>query len=115
MSNFYLTVNVMERIMSTSIILLDQNLNANDVERRSRTDPGTAFESGKFEEFCREYYINHIICPVKDHRGNGKVDKNIKREVENAKECGIRKEKQWSIENLNCIMIRDSKRWEVSI
>ena len=101
--------------MSTSIILLDQNLNANDVERRSRTDPGTAFESGKFEEFCREYYINHIICPVKDHRGNGKVDKNIKREVENAKECGIRKEKQWSIENLNCIMIRDSKRWEVSI
>ena len=42
-------------------------------------------------------------------------DKEIKREVENAKECGIRKEKQWSIENLNCIMIRDSKRWEVSI
>ena len=50
--------------MSTSIILLDQNLNANDVERISRTDPGTAFKSGKIEEFCREYYINHIICPV---------------------------------------------------
>ena len=64
--------------MSTSIILFDQNMNANDVERRSRTDPGTAFESGKFEEFCREYYINHIICPVKDHRGNGKVERMIK-------------------------------------
>ena len=64
--------------MSTSIILLDQNLNANDVERRSRTDPGTAFKSGNFEEFCREYYINHIICPVKDHRGNGKVERMIK-------------------------------------
>ena len=64
--------------MSTSNILLDQNLNANDVERRSRTDPGTAFKSGKFEKFCREYYINHIICPVKDHRGNGKVERMIK-------------------------------------
>ena len=42
-------------------------------------------------------------------------DKNIKREVENAKECGIRKEKQWSIENLKCIMIRNRKKWEVSI
>ena len=64
--------------MSTSIILLDQNLNANDVERRSRTGPGTVFKSGKFEEFCREYCINHIICPVKDHRGNGKVERMIK-------------------------------------
>ena len=30
--NFQLTVNVMDRIMSTSIILLDQNSNANDVD-----------------------------------------------------------------------------------
>ena len=29
---FQLTVNVMDRIMSTSIILLDQNSNANDVD-----------------------------------------------------------------------------------
>ena len=32
MSNFYLTVNVMDRIMSTSIILLDQNFSANYVD-----------------------------------------------------------------------------------
>ena len=32
MSNFQLAVNVMDRIMSTSIILLDQNSNANDVD-----------------------------------------------------------------------------------
>ena len=76
-----------------------------------RTDPGTAFKSGKFEEFSRKYYTNYIICPVKDHRGNGKVEGIIKtREVENAKECGIRKEKPWSIEDLNCIMIRNRER-----
>ena len=46
-----------------------------------------------------------------------RVERMIKtknREVENAKECGIRKEKQWSIENPFCIMIRNRKRWEVS-
>ena len=32
MSNYQLTVNVIDRIMSTSIILLDQNSNANDVD-----------------------------------------------------------------------------------
>ena len=32
MSNFQLTVNVMDRIMSTSIILLDENFNAHDVD-----------------------------------------------------------------------------------
>ena len=31
-SNFQLTINVMDRIMSTSISLLDQNFNANDVD-----------------------------------------------------------------------------------
>ena len=31
MSNFLLTVNVMDRIMSTSIVSLDQNSNAVDI------------------------------------------------------------------------------------
>ena len=32
MGNFYLTVNMKDRIMSTSSVLLDQNFNANDVD-----------------------------------------------------------------------------------
>ena len=32
MSNFQMTANVMDKIMSTSIILLDHNSNANDVD-----------------------------------------------------------------------------------
>ena len=37
MSNFQMTVNVMDRIISTSNILLDQNFNANDVVYDSNT------------------------------------------------------------------------------
>ena len=36
-----------------------------------RTDPATIFRSANFKKFCRKWYINHVECPIKDHRGNG--------------------------------------------
>ena len=36
------------------------------------TDLAIIFRSQIFKEFCKEWYINHIECPIKDHRGNGK-------------------------------------------
>ena len=50
----------------------------NSVPKRSRTDPGTAFKSEKFKIVCKEKFIEHIICPVRDHNGNGKVERMIR-------------------------------------
>ena len=46
--------------------------------KRIQTDPGTAFKSEKFEQFCKEKLIDHVIGPVGDHRGNGKIERMIR-------------------------------------
>ena len=50
----------------------------NGIPKRIRTDPGTAFKSKKLKIFCKEKFIEHVICPVRDHRGNGKVERMIR-------------------------------------
>ena len=50
----------------------------NGIPRKIRTDPRTAFTSNKFERICQKYFIQHIKCPVHDHRGNGKVERLIR-------------------------------------
>ena len=50
----------------------------NGIPKQVRTDPGTAFTSDKFKEFCEKYFIKHITCPVNDHKGNGKVERLIR-------------------------------------
>ena len=48
------------------------------VPKKIRTDPGTVFVSEEFARFCRQFGIEHIICPVRDHRGNGKIERLIR-------------------------------------
>ena len=50
----------------------------NGIPKRIRTDPGTAFKSEKFKAFCKEKFIDHVVCPVRDHKGNGKVEGMIR-------------------------------------
>ena len=50
----------------------------NGIPRQIRTDPGTVFKSTKFQEFCQKYFIKHVVCPIHDHRGNGKVERLIR-------------------------------------
>ena len=50
----------------------------NGIPKRIRTDPGTVFKGEKFQQFCKERFIRHIICPIRDHRGNGKVERMIR-------------------------------------
>ena len=45
---------------------------------KKRTDPATIFRGGTFKQFCNEHFIKHIECPVRDHRGNGKIERLIK-------------------------------------
>ena len=43
-----------------------------------RTDPGTVFTSEQFARFCTQFGIEHITSPVRDHRGNGKIERLIR-------------------------------------
>ena len=36
------------------------------------------FKGEKFQQFCEERFIQHVICPNRDHRGNGKVERMIR-------------------------------------
>ena len=36
------------------------------------------FVSEAFAKFCREFGVEHIVCPVRDHRGNGKIERLIR-------------------------------------
>ena len=53
-------------------------ISKNGIPKRIRTDPGTAFKSEKFKQFCKEKFIDHVTCPVRDHRGNGKFERMIR-------------------------------------
>ena len=58
--------------------LLAEYIAQHGIPQRIRTDPGTAFKSEKINQFYRENFIKHIVCPIKDHRGNGKVERMIR-------------------------------------
>ena len=48
------------------------------IPKTIRTDPATIFRSKPFEEFCNKRLIQHIECPVRDHRSNGKIERLIR-------------------------------------
>ena len=48
------------------------------IPKRIRTDRGTVFKSSKFKQFCDQRFKKHVICPVRDHSGNGKVERMIR-------------------------------------
>ena len=60
------------------IEFLERYFADNGIPRKIRTNPGTAFTSNKFKQFCQKYFIQHIKCPIYDHRGNGKVERLIR-------------------------------------
>ena len=56
--------------------ILERYIADNGIPRKNRTDPGT-FRSNNFKQFCQKYFIQHMKCPIYDHRGNGKVERLI--------------------------------------
>ena len=34
--------------------------------------------SESFKNFCQQFHIKHVTCPVRDHRGNGKIERLIR-------------------------------------
>ena len=60
------------------IEFLQKYIADNGIPKQIRKDPGTAFNSHKFKEFCENFFIKHVKCPVNDHKGNGKVERLIR-------------------------------------
>ena len=46
--------------------------------KKIRTDPGTVYKREEFTKFCRQLGIEHKTCPVRNHRGNGKIEREIR-------------------------------------
>ena len=79
------------------IEFLSEYIAANGIPKRIRTDPGTVFKSEKFKQICTKNFIEHTVCPVRDHRGIGKVERMIRTNNERLrtnKEIIISKEKE---------------------
>ena len=60
------------------IEFLSQYIAVHGIPKRIRTDPGTVFKSEKYKQFCEERFMKHVMCPVREHRGNRKVEKMIR-------------------------------------
>ena len=60
------------------IEFLNEYISKHGIPKRIRTDPGTVFMSKMFKQFCTEKFIEHRKCPIRDHRGNGKVERMIR-------------------------------------
>ena len=48
------------------------------IPKRISTDPATILRGEAFKQFCNEHFMKHIECPVRDHRGNGKIERLIR-------------------------------------
>ena len=60
------------------IEFLKQYIALYGVPKKIRTNPGTVFTSEQFARFCTQFGIEHITCSVRDHRGNGKIERLIR-------------------------------------
>ena len=62
----------------TVVNFLNAHIAQFGIPKRIRTDPATIFRGGTFKQFCNDHFIKHIECPVRDHRGNGKIERLIR-------------------------------------
>ena len=82
------------------------------VPKTIRTDPGTVFVSDEFGKFCKQFGIKQITCPVRDHRGNGKIERlirTINERVRANKQIVITKDKSGLSEILYALRISKKK------
>ena len=60
------------------IEFLKQYIAQYGVPRKVRTEPDKVFVNEASAEFCRKIGVEHVICPVRDHRGDGKIERLIR-------------------------------------
>ena len=79
-----------------------------------RTDPGTVFASEAFTQFCRQFGVEQITCPIRDHRRNGKIERlirTINEQLQASKQIYLSKDKMGLSEILYSLRI-SKKRTE---
>ena len=69
---FFLPNSTTDKVIEFLLKIITKN----GITERIRTDTGTACKSEK--KFCKEKFIEHNICPVRDHDGNGNVERMIR-------------------------------------
>ena len=57
---------------------LRKDISNNGIPQIVRTDQATVFMGNEFRNLREEFGIRHIVCPVYDHRENGKVERLIR-------------------------------------
>ena len=62
----------------TVVNFLNAHIAQFGIPKRIRTDPATIFRGETFKQFCSDHFIKHIECPIRDHRGNGKIERLIR-------------------------------------
>ena len=80
--------------------------------KRIRTYPRSPFRSDKFRQFCQESFIVHIECPIREHRGNGKIERCIRTLTERLrtyKRILLEKDNTGLSENLSALRTAKSK------
>ena len=80
------------------------------IPKQIRSDQGTVFTSEEFKTFCRNFQINHVTCPVRDHRGNGKIKRLIRainERLRTNKNIVLKKDKSGLSENLYALRMRE--------
>ena len=88
------------------------------IPKTIKTDPATIFRSEKFREFFRKWYINHVECPIEDHRGNGKIERftrTINERLRRNKKIVITKDKTGLSETLFALRMNPSATKKIII
>ena len=76
------------------------------VPKSIRSDPGTVFMSESFKNFSQQFHIKHVTCPVRDHRGNGTIERlirTINERLRTNRNTIVKKDNSELSENLNAL------------
>ena len=64
-------------VLKKVIKFLEAYIRMHGIPKSIRTDHGSGFKSALLKKFCENLGIDHILCPVGDHRGCGLVERTI--------------------------------------
>ena len=57
---------------------LRKYISDNGIPQKLRTDQATVLMGNEFRQFGKELGMRHVVCPIFDHRGNGKTERLVR-------------------------------------
>ena len=75
----YPTLKLVKNIAMKEVAdFLRKYISDNGTPQKLRTDQSTVFMGNEFRQFRKELGMRHVVCPIYDHRGNGKVERLVR-------------------------------------